>query len=152
MVSDINYNKQCMNLSMSLTLGKKLNEILNSQEPILVSLFESLNFEGSVKFHQEQFQQTLTQVLEKDHKAYVDTENQPIVFVEGDDQDQQQQEGEDPNQEEEAQNEESKQEDGEDDDGEDEGEGNEEEEDDQEGYYNQYGQDASEQDEDGEDA
>ena len=44
---------------------------MTSSEPILVSLFENLIAEASIKFHKEQFKRVLTNVVEKEHTEYV---------------------------------------------------------------------------------
>jgi hypothetical protein len=51
-VYDDSYNKKSINLNFTLSLGKKLMDVLTSPEPLMASLFERLSVDASVKFHQ----------------------------------------------------------------------------------------------------
>jgi hypothetical protein len=44
-------------------LGKKLAEIMKSEEPLLVNLMESMSIESSMKFHLKQFKQGFEKLL-----------------------------------------------------------------------------------------
>jgi hypothetical protein len=51
-VYDSSYIKKSINMNFTLSLGKKLMDLLTSPEPLMASLFERLSFDASIKFHQ----------------------------------------------------------------------------------------------------
>jgi hypothetical protein len=51
-VYDDSDNKKSINLNFTLSLGKKLMDVLTSPEPLMASLFERLSVDASIKFHQ----------------------------------------------------------------------------------------------------
>ncbi len=60
----------------NISLGKKLIEIIKSDEPLLVSLMESMAVDSSMKFHLKQFRQGFETLLGGTHKEYVEDLNQ----------------------------------------------------------------------------
>jgi hypothetical protein len=53
-------------------LGKKLVEIIKSDEPLLVSLMESMAVESSMKFHLKQFKKGFETLLEGKQTTFVE--------------------------------------------------------------------------------
>lgn len=56
----------------NISLGKKLLEIMKSEEPLLVNLMESMAVESSMKFHLKQFKQGFETLLEGKQKVFVE--------------------------------------------------------------------------------
>jgi len=56
----------------NISLGKKLLEIMKSEEPLLVNLMESMTVESSMKFHLKQFKKSFETLLEGEHKVFVE--------------------------------------------------------------------------------
>lgn len=54
-----------------ITIGQRLSEILDSVDPIVVSLFKSLSVEASLKFHHRQFQHVLTATTGCKYRDYI---------------------------------------------------------------------------------
>ena len=50
-VKDSSDNKKSINMNFSISLGKKLMDLLTSPEPLLASIFERLSIDASIKFH-----------------------------------------------------------------------------------------------------
>lgn len=53
-------------------MGKKLIDIIKSDEPLLVSLMESMAVDSSMKFHLKQFKQGFENLLDGTHKEYIE--------------------------------------------------------------------------------
>lgn len=56
----------------NISLGKKLSEIMKSEEPLLVNLMESMVVESSMKFHLKQFKKGFETLLEGEQKVFVE--------------------------------------------------------------------------------
>jgi hypothetical protein len=50
-VKDSSDNKKSINMNFTISLGKKLMDLLTSPEPLLASIFERLSVDASIKFH-----------------------------------------------------------------------------------------------------
>jgi hypothetical protein len=51
-VYDSSYNKKSIDMNLTLSLGKKLMDLLTSPEPLMASILERLSVNASIKFHQ----------------------------------------------------------------------------------------------------
>jgi hypothetical protein len=51
-VTDSSDSKKSINMNFTISLGKKLMDLLSSPEPLLASIFERLSVDASIKFHQ----------------------------------------------------------------------------------------------------